>query len=144
MELENLPCIYLDKSIDNALIADAFGRALEINVDQISIIGVEDNEYDTDFNLVIERADYKEGCFVTELCLIEWDNKPDKFGMKDIWELCAELSKQLKCKVLTDGDFTDLINVHEYVFEDGKLSSKVISMEPEDFNGKGLVVMKTL
>lgn len=144
MRLEDLPCIYLDGFCTNAQIEDAFGRALAINVEHIDVISVEDDDFSEDYKLIIDRADYKEGCFKTELCFIHWINMPEPITMNHIWEICQELSLHLKCRVLTDGDFVDITDVHEYVFENGGLVSKVISMEPESFDGKGLVIMKTL
>lgn len=144
MLTEDLPSIFLSICPDNDALSNAFAKALNVSSDKIDIAELQETECESSSDILLARVDYKEGDFICEVFFIYENVLEEKVKIGDWWEMCKALSYELDCKVLTDGDYSDLTDVHEVVFEKEKAMKVVYSLEPEEMEGKGLVILKEI
>lgn len=139
---EDLPSIFLSASPEEEVLLKAFATALKVSIDKIEIANIQEVNEESSSDILMARVDYKEGDFVCEVFFIHENVLDDNVRIIDWWEICKSLSNELDCKVLTDGDYSDLTDVYEVVFEKEKPMKSVYSLEPEEIEGKGLIILK--
>ncbi len=144
MQTDDLPSIFLSTKPSSNELVSAFSKALKVNANDIEIVELQETEYESDKDILLARVDYTEGDFICEVFFVFENVLEETVKIADWWELCKTLSFELDCKVLTDGDYSDLTDVHEVVFEKEKAMKVVYSLEPEEMEGKGLVILKEI
>lgn len=138
--------IFFNRPINLESLKSAYSKLLGIPLDTILILHVmrpilPDN-FDT-YRLYIEYYTFKEGDFIFELQhVISKTTRNNSFESN--CKIYRNLAEELDVNILVPGDYADLSNSFELIFEPGKEDIIATTTEPEEYGDKGVCINKIL